>query len=288
VLQEFGARGGFNVTELERMSDCSSAWFVERLLSPRTIDGRVDAKLRGSVAHTALNRFYGGLQRELAGAERVDEANVEAAVAFLHTCLDGALEGVRLELTELERRELAESLRRDLEAFVRDEARSPSPLVPRHLEYQFALAAAEGLTLTGKIDRIDVDPFGARGLVQDYKSGKGAPGARRIADEDRLQIPLYMLVARDIVGVEPVGGVYRPLAGDRRARGMVRAGEGLEGYAKADELDAEAFWAQVEASRSTAVELAGRIRAGDVRHDPRGGECPSWCDLWPMCRKART
>ena len=165
--------------------------------------------------------------------------------------------------------------------------RSAAPRRARHLEYQFALQAAEGLTVTGKIDRIDVDPFSARGIVVDYKSGKGAPSARRIADEQRLQIPLYMLVARDIVGIEPIGGVYRPLAGDRRARGMIRSGEGLEGYVNRDELDHEAFWEQVETARETAETLAGRMRAGDVRHDPRGGECPTWCDLWTVCRIKR-
>jgi RecB family exonuclease len=287
VLEELAARAAFGVTDLERVGDCSSAWLVERYLDPRTIDGRADAKLRGSVAHTTLHRFYGGLQKRLAGAERVDRENVDAAVAYLHECLDGALEGVRLELTELQRQELSESLRRDLEAFVRDEARSPSPFVPRHLETKFTLDLAEGLTLTGKIDRIDVDPFGARGVVVDYKSGKGAPSARQIAEEQRLQIPLYMLVARDVVGIEPLGGVYRPLAGDRRARGMIRAGEGLEGFSKRDELDEAAFWEQVETARETAYRLAGRARAGDVRHDPRGGECPSWCDLWPICRVKR-
>jgi len=178
-------------------------------------------------------------------------------------------------------------LRRDLEAFVRDEARSPSTFMPRHLEYSFQFPLAEGLTVTGKIDRIDVDPFSARGVVLDYKSGKGAPSARRIAEDERLQIPLYMLVARDVVGIEPVGGVYRPLAGDRRARGMVRAGEGVEGFARSDELDEGAFWEQVGESRATAERLAGRIRAGDVHHDPRGGDCPSWCDLWTMCRIRR-
>ena len=60
VLEQLGARTTFNVTELERFADCSSAWFVERLLSPRTIDAEVDPKLRGSVAHTALHRFFAG------------------------------------------------------------------------------------------------------------------------------------------------------------------------------------------------------------------------------------
>src|SRR5262249_60298389 len=85
------------------------------------------------------------------------------------------------------------------------------------------IAPAPGLTLSGKIDGIDVDPFGARGIVQDYKSGKHAHSAAEIERELRLQVPLYMLVLRDLVGLEPLGGLYRPLAGTRRARGLGRA-----------------------------------------------------------------
>jgi hypothetical protein len=84
--------------------------------------------------------------------------------------------------------------------------------------------------------------------------------------------------------------VYRPLAGDRKPRGLLRADareDALPGYAPNDYLDDDAFWAQVEGAKEKAHELAGRIRAGDVRHDPKGGECPAWCDLWRMCRVRR-
>ncbi|HET8558541.1 MAG TPA: PD-(D/E)XK nuclease family protein, partial [Gaiellaceae bacterium] len=156
-------------------------------------------------------------------------------------------------------------------------------------ELQRGLELAPGVTLSGKIDRIDVDPFGARGVVQDYKSGKSAHSARQIESELRLQIPLYMLVLRDLVGLEPLGGLYRPLAGARKPRGLVRGSEAetLPGYVSHDYLDEEAFWKLVESARETAARLAGRIREGDVRHDPLGGECPAWCDLWPMCRVER-
>jgi hypothetical protein len=99
-----------------------------------------------------------------------------------------------------------------------------------------------------------------------------------------------MLVLRDLVGIEPLGGVYRPLAGDRRARGLLRADareDAVPGYARNDYLDEDEFWAQVARAHETAGRLAERIRDGDVRHDPRGGECPSWCDVWPMCRVRR-
>ena len=41
--------------------------------------------------------------------------------------------------------------------------------------------------------------------MQDYKSGKGAHSARDIDREFRLQIPLYVLALRDLVGIEPLG-----------------------------------------------------------------------------------
>ena len=290
----------FSATELERFSDCSSAWLFERVVDPKRIDAEPDPILRGQVLHTTLNRFYASVPREL-DSERVTSENVDAAIALVHRCLDDALEsGVRLDLTELQAAELRYTMRTDLEGFVRDEAESEVGFVPRRLEVAFGSERAapelqrgvdlgDGISLSGKIDRIDIDPFSARGIVQDYKSGKGAHSARDIDRELRLQIPLYVLALRDLVGVEPLGGVYRALAGRRLTRGMLResAREDLPGFAKDDYLDEETFWSQVESARERAGENAGRIRAGDVRHDPKGDGCPSWCDLWPMCRVKR-
>jgi ATP-dependent helicase/DNAse subunit B len=300
VLDELRSRVTFSVTELERFADCSSIWFLERLIDPKTIDARVDARLRGQIAHQVLFRFYSGLPKEL-GTERVEAERVEDAVAYLRRCLDEAIEGVRMELTDLQQRELKHGLWRDLEAFVREDAASDTPLVPRRFEVLFGseraapelqrgLELADGMTLSGKIDRIDVDPYSTRGIVQDYKAGKHAHSAAQIESEKRLQIPLYMLVLRDLVGIEPLGGLYRPLAGERKARGLLRADardDGVPGFAKNDYLDEEAFWSQVERARELAVGIADRIRDGDVRHDPKGGDCPTWCELWPMCRVRR-
>jgi RecB family exonuclease len=201
----------------------------------------------------------------------------------------------------MQRQELQLTLARDLERLVRLEAESESPLEPRQFEVSFGsersapelqrgLDLGDGVVLSGKIDRIDVEPLSARGIVQDYKAGKHAPSAREMEKELRLQIPLYMLVLRDLVGIEPLGGLYRPLAGGRKPRGLLRAdarSDALGGYSRNDYLDEDAFWEQVETARGTARQMAERIRSGDVKHDPKGGECPAWCDLWPMCRVER-
>ena len=79
-----------------------------------------------------------------------------------------------------------------------------------------------------------------------------------LGGEDRLglklQIPLYMLVLRDLVGIEPLGGLYRALAGERDARGLLRASakdDGIPGFQKNDYRDEDEFWARSTARPST-------------------------------------
>src|SRR2546421_1297282 len=299
VLEELRKKTSFGVTELETFADCSSIWFVDRLIGPRTIDQVVDPRLRGQVAHSALHKFFAGVPKRL-GVEKLGPDQVDDALDFMRECLGEAMAGVRMELTDLQRRELEQGLLRDLEAFLRDEAASELQLVPRRFEVSFGSERSpqelqRGLdlgtfTLSGKIDRIDLDPFSARGIVQDYKSGKTAHSAVQIESELKLQIPLYMLVLRDLVGVEPLGGIYRALSGKRDARGLLRAEakeDGVPGFSRNDYLDEEAFWGQVERAEELARGFVGRIREGDVRHDPKGGDCPPWCELWRMCRVKR-
>jgi len=289
ALAQLASRETFRVTDLERMVGCSAAWFVERHLRPGAIDQAIDPRMRGSIAHVALQRFYTQLPGAVPGAERVTQENVEAAVKLMHECVDSALEtGLRIDADDLQRRELAQGMQRDLEQLVRAEAAAASTFVPRDLEVNFkGYELAPGVLVSGKIDRVDRDPVSARGIIVDYKSGS-APSAVQIHEEARLQVPLYLLVLRDQLGLEPMGGVYMPLSGGRRARGMLRAGDDrVQGFATGDYLDDESFEAEIEHARETAVALAERIRAGDVRHDPHGGDCPGWCDLWRICRKER-
>jgi ATP-dependent helicase/nuclease subunit B len=300
LLADLRERMRFGVTELEAFADCSSIWFVDRFVSPKSIDAEVDAKLRGSVAHQALFKFFSGLPKAL-GVERLAPEHADAAVELVRECIAEAVGGIRQGLSELQRRELEQGLARDLEQFVREECESASPLVPRRFEVAFgsdrsAPELQRGLelgdfSLSGKIDRIDLDPFSARGIVQDYKSGKTAHSAAKIDSELRLQIPLYILVLRDLIGIEPLGGLYRALGGERPARGLLRAEareDGLPGFMKTDYRDEDEFWGQIERAQEHARRFVERIRSGDVQHDPRGGfPCPSWCTLAPMCRVER-
>ena len=152
----------------------------------------------------------------------------------------------------------------------------------RSTELSAVSSSATGSRSRGKIDRIDVETFGARGIVQDYKSGRTAHSAAADQQEQRLQIPLYMLVLRDLVGIEPLGGLYRPLAGERKPRGLLRASakEELPGFTK-DGLPRRrgVLGAARDGTRATRGRSRSGFARGDVKHDPRGGSCPTWCDL---------
>src|SRR5439155_21425907 len=106
----------------------------------------------------------------------------------------------------------------------------------------------------------------------------------------KLQLRLYMLFLRALFAIEPLGGIYRPRSGDRKARGLLRVeavDDAVPGFGKNDYRDTDEFWAQVERACELAVGIVERIRGGDVRHDPKRGACPTWCELGPMCRVRR-
>ena len=262
------ARDSFSVSELERMASCSAAWFVERYLRPSTIDKQIDRMLRGSILHAALQRFYVRLPSAIPGADRVTEANVEAAVALMRECVIDAVEtGLRIEAGDLDRRELEQGLQRDLEQLVRDEAASASPLVPRHLEVSFR--------------SFELEP-GVGGERQDRPRRRRADG--RAGHRDRLQVgraprrPPTSAIATcsscrstcsccaGSSGSSRVGGVYVPVGGGRRPRGMLRAGP-TRCRASAARLP-----------RAGRLRRGGRGGPGDRRRprraDPRRGRPP--------------
>ena len=73
-----------------------------------------------------------------------------------------------------------------------------------------------------------------------------------------------MLVLRDLVGIEPLGGLYRALAGEREARGLLRASareDGVPGFQKNDYRDEDEFWAQIDRATEHARGFVERIRA---------------------------
>ena len=96
-----------------------------------------------------------------------------------------------------------------------------------------------------------------------------------------------MLAVRDLLGLEPVAGLYLALANENGPRGLARddAADGIGGVAGNDRKPAEEFEQILAQARSRVGELAGRMRAGDVRPCPETCAWNGGCSYPSICRE---
>ena len=306
VLSRLAERPAVSANSLEGWLECSYRWFVNHELSPQRLEPVADPLWLGGIVHGALHRLY---EDPPASDSIPRPEDVERWKERLRELLDAEV-AERSESPPTPDRAVALARATiQAEAFLDEEAERQTDLRPRPdlLERSFGFAEAQGdpgalplsdLTLRGFIDRIDVAPDGRRAVVRDYKTSKDVPGRKRILDEGKLQLPLYMAVARDLLHLDPIAGLYHPLAsyGDRRGRGIAlkdECGEGglLEGQkivtkggdaVTREELDGDLDRALEEARAGGA-----RMLHGDIKRDPLAGECPKYCEYQPICRLER-
>ena len=227
--------------------------------------------LRGSILHAALQRFYARLPSAVPGADRVPRGERRGGGRPDAGVRDGRGRGRVAHRRGRPRPARARAgPQRDLEQLVRDEASSKSPFVPRHLEVSFrAFELEPGVVVSGKIDRVDGDPMGARGMVIDYKSGARPRPRRTFASATCSRFRSTCSSSVSSWGSSQSAASTCPSEG-RRPRGMLRSGpDGVAGFS-ARLPRAGRVRRSVRTARRTAVGLVERIRAGDVRHDPQG------------------
>jgi ATP-dependent helicase/DNAse subunit B len=295
---------------LERFADCPVRWLVEAQLEPGTLDPDSEALLRGSYMHAVLERLLRALgepldasslpraQRLLRAilAERAGEGE-RAAGAVPDRAAVGAggpaqptarAPSIGIGRTPRVRAAMLLAIEADLRRYLEQEAASGCAFRPSQLELRFGFegeegslppltlaAGSESVRLRGVIDRIDIDPGTHAAIVRDYKAGSARPehqGARWLA-ERRLQVALYMLAVRRLLGLDPVAGLYQPLGGgDLRPRGIYLRGAAVGGAAvPTDARERSQLDEQLGAAERLAVALAAQLRAG------RLVRCPTRC-----------
>lgn len=270
---------------LEAYADCPLKWLVERELRPRALEPDSEALVRGSYMHDVLEQLLARLGRAVT-PESLPEA-LETLDRLLAESGPEILPGRPEQL----RRASTEAIAADLRRYLHHEAATGCGWEPLRLELRFGFTEEEeegdslpALTLRdreervavrGAIDRVDLGPDGRRAVVRDYKSGGIRPEYQggRWGSEQRLQVALYMLAVRDLLGLDPVAGLYQPLRGrDLRARGMFIEGEeiGAELFTT-DGRDRDGLEAGLEDAAHRAVALARRLRSGELE------PCPETC-----------
>jgi ATP-dependent helicase/DNAse subunit B len=278
---------------LEHYSDCPVRWLVEGQIAPAALEPQSDPLTRGSLIHALLEALV----------TRLGGPITPSSLARAHELLSEQLAALAADTdaaftsssSEAVRAGALRAVEADLRRYLDHEAQQGSAWHPQGLEWRFgfeeedeaslpALVLGEGedsVRVRGVIDRVDIDGAG-HAIVRDYKSG--APAANwpvaRWGLERRLQVALYMLVVRELAGLDPVAGIYQPLRGeDLRARGVfVDIPSGAQGTTplgpemhdrdarSPQELDAE-----LQDAARRATELAARLRAGEIT------PCPQTC-----------
>jgi ATP-dependent helicase/DNAse subunit B len=298
VLAELGGRELVSASSLENWVECSYRWFVGHELKPQRLDPEPDALRIGTVAHRSLQRLYA----EPPGDEAIPRpGEVGRWKARLAELLDEEAKEQGMRPGEPPDSVALARLRTQIGRFLEEEAEIETEMRPRAdlLETGFGFDEdgpdaldLGGVKLRGQIDRIDVAPDGSTALVRDYKTGSVMPGRKAWERQGKLQLQLYVLAARERLGLDPIGGLYHPLGAyrDRRPRGMVVAGDPRVGelaLVGGDPCDLEDFEAELERARSLAAERARAMLAGKIDRDPIGGSCPRYCAYQAICRLER-
>jgi ATP-dependent helicase/DNAse subunit B len=265
---------------LESYADCPVKWLVERELAPDRFDREPDPLARGSYMHTALEQ----LLERLGGPVTPD--SLPRALEILHEVVSEMPHSLAAGRSDAVREGVKRAIEADLRRYLDHEAADGCGWPPQGLELRFGFAGEEGslppvelsdgTRLRGVIDRVDVDPGGSgRAIVRDYKSGSARPehqGARWEIDR-QLQVALYMLAVRRLLGLDPVAGLYQPLGGrDLRARGVFLKGVPVGArVVDNDGRSPEELADVLREAEERAVELAALLRSGEIT------PCPQTC-----------
>lgn len=292
VVGELRERHTWSASDVEQWASCPVRWFVERHLRPAALEPDPEPLIRGSLAHKVLEHAMSTLVADGIGLvpERLPEARALVARLVAEHADD-----YRISPNPERLRSALRRLEVDLIRYVEWAAHAGSAFRPAHFEVRFGLTEdplppleLEGgaLRIAGRIDRVDVDAGRARpsAIVYDYK-GRTATAQAKWLEEGKLQVALYLLAVRHVLGLAPVGGFYQPLGGrDPRPRGAILAdADPALPAVGTDRVDDEALEALLNDCARAAREAVDELRDGALRPDPErctpGRECayPTIC-----------
>ncbi|HHT9154954.1 MAG TPA: PD-(D/E)XK nuclease family protein, partial [Candidatus Tripitaka sp. YC43] len=302
----------FSATQLSDYAQCPFLHFCRWVLRLRPLPNRAEEglspTLQGGIVHETLQRYYSEL------AVNKSAPPITSLEAYFQESFASKTRGIPLGFKEEKlKREMLQALKafaeQDREYITRFAFR------PRYAEVGFGKETAGGslaihgdvgtptslpplelrdkkggsVRLTGRIDRIDVAEMDGEtlGLVIDYKYSKeAANGSKLIKDlkeGNDLQLPIYVMVARDLLGLRPVGAQFYSLRPPGRS-GIIA----LPLPNKGEHMSQEDMEALLESCKEHLFRQVEGILAGDKRVSPRDVQyCHNWCEYRDVCRFER-
>lgn len=216
----FFRSGAASVTRIEEFYKCPFRHFLSKggLMLKEREEARLKPTDLGSIIHDCLEKFVRFIMAH--GAESADES-------VMRRIFDGVTEGDRYKAVQRDRlsrhnlsrlREESVKTGMEIKAQLLD-----SEFFPVECEAEFGPHAAfpapsfnvgEGaeIRFRGKIDRID--RCRNKFIIIDYKRGQSVFKEKELYAGVKLQLPVYLKVVRDALGLEPAGFFYKKLSND--------------------------------------------------------------------------
>ncbi len=249
-----------SATALETFLQCPFQYFAQRLMRLKTAPPRPEERLsfleQGNIVHQVLAEWWQQPQDIASLFERIFALRLEEA----H--IPNGYHTERLRNAMLD----------DLKRFT-----SQDPWPRRdwksQTEIKFAFPLAEGLEISGRIDRLDVAPDG-RAFVMDYKYSAAQRVKDKLKNENLMQAPLYLLAAEHL-NSQPSGMFYVGVKG-----GIEYAG--WSGDSSMNGLALPENW--LEITRERTLRLVEEIRGGRIEILPADPDNCRFCDAKDICR----
>jgi RecB family exonuclease len=257
-------------TSIESFLQCPFQFFAAKTLRlrarPPAPRDRLDVLLQGTILHEVLAEFA---RHPLLGAAVFDPV-------FEDHCRRARIppalhrEAVRLELL------------RHFEAFLND--RRFALAWTSRVEEKFSFALNPLVTISGRIDRLEVGPAN-QALVIDYKYSAADKIRERVEKSDAgnlVQGDLYLLAAEREFGLAPAGMLYCGLRNKVTWEGWHVPLAGLD--AAGESTTPARLRELMNAAAHKAAEVHEAIVSGRIAVAPADRDKCEWCDFRDICR----
>jgi ATP-dependent helicase/DNAse subunit B len=258
-------------TGIESFLQCPFQFFASKTLRlrrrPPVPRDRLDLLVQGSILHRALAEWT---RAPLLGSAILNEIFEEECARLR------VPEGYRTEAVRLE-------LMRHFRGFL-DDTQFGLRNWSTRVEEKFNYALNPLVSITGRIDRLDIGPA-KQALVIDYKYSAGNKIKERVDETGEghlVQGGLYLAAAARSFGLDPAGMLFCGLRKDVTWGGWHVNVPGLESLGTSSTR--EFLRTLIEDAERAAVRVHQAITSGDIAVRPADTDKCRWCDYCDICR----
>ncbi|MFH0735304.1 MAG: PD-(D/E)XK nuclease family protein [bacterium] len=233
-LLNYSINKQFSITQLEEYAKCPFKYFTGRLLKIKTTKEpteELETFEIGNLLHDILFDFYNELRDKNISISNCTDEIFKKAKQMLFNIAEKKVAESNLifPISFFEREKiLGINGKKDesvLTKYLENEQKETNNFLPEFFEVKFGYIKGEkhdkilsidesldfgGVKIRGKIDRIDIDKETKTFNIIDYKSGKTKPSSSDMWDGISLQLPVYMMAAKQLI-VEYFKEEYNPL-----------------------------------------------------------------------------